>query len=362
VHAPHALSERQPPWRLDVSVVVPTYQRPDELRRCLAGLAQQSLPPAEIIVVRRANDTATAGVLTEFSHQAVEVIVTEPGVLAAMSAGADRASGDVIGFIDDDAVARREWLQRLVRHFADTQVGAVCGRDVIPGEPPPVAGGLEVGRISPWGKRVGNHHRGTGAARDVMVLKAVGMAIRRDALALPSGLRGTGAQAHFEVGMSLSALRRGWRLVYDPTALVDHHVAPRFDADRRRRPRPVAVRNAAYNLVLCLLTESPELFWRRAFYGLVVGDRDAPGLARAAVALVRGERRVLHRLGPSVAGQVAALREVRKRASIENLHTRASRDGPRPRVALLAHDIPDQRGMERDCLELLDRAADESSS
>jgi hypothetical protein len=48
----------------------------------------------------------------------------------------------------------------------------------------------DVGRVGRWGKLVGNHHLGTGSARSVMVLKAVNMAFRREALAVPEQLRG----------------------------------------------------------------------------------------------------------------------------------------------------------------------------
>src|SRR5262249_55890232 len=198
---------------------------------------------------------------------------------------------------------------------------------------------------------VGNHHLGSGAPRDVMVLKAVGVAFRRAALALPRDLHGEGAQVHFEVGMSLSARRRGWRLVYDPGALVDHEVAPRFDADRRKRPRPVAVRDAAHNLVHCLLAEMPELFWRRALYGLAVGDRDIPGVARMLVAALRGESSVLRRFAPSIEGQVTALRRARRGRPGERRSSAIKGSPPRPRVALLAHDIHDDGGMERACLD-----------
>src|SRR5439155_4056745 len=112
--------------------------------------------------------------------------------------------------------------------------------------------------------------------RDVMVLKGANMAFRREAVALPQGLRGRGAQVHFELAMSLWAIAQGWRLVYDPAAVVDHFIGPRFGADRRGRPERNAVRDATYNYVAALLSQRPELLWRRAAYGLLVGDRAAP--------------------------------------------------------------------------------------
>src|SRR4051812_45892156 len=95
------------------SVIVPTYRRPDDLRRCLAGLVRQRLPPAETVVVRRAGDRATEALVSELLEEAVvDVVVSEPGVLAAMTAGAAAARGDIVAFIDDDAVPRPDWLER----------------------------------------------------------------------------------------------------------------------------------------------------------------------------------------------------------------------------------------------------------
>jgi glycosyltransferase involved in cell wall biosynthesis/GT2 family glycosyltransferase len=349
---------------LDAAVVIASYRRPEALRRCLGGVARQSVAPAQTIVVRREGDEATRAVLSEPDQAAVtHVVVREPGVLAAMRAGRDAARTEIVAFVDDDAVPRPDWLERLLGHLRDPRVGGVGGRDVIVGAASPEAPALDVGRVTAWGRLVGNHHRGAGEARPVMVLKAAGMAFRRCAMTLPDGLRGAGAQAHFEVGMSLAARRRGWGLIYDPAAIVDHHVAPRFDADRRGRPAPGAVSDAAYNLVHCLLKEAPELVWRRAAYGLLVGDRKIPGVLRAAAALVRREPDVLSDLRPSLAGQLDALRVAGRRRRGRPVATAgsiaASPRPSRPRVALLAHDIHAEGGMERACLELIQRTSSE---
>jgi GT2 family glycosyltransferase len=293
-----------------VSVVVPTYRRPAQLRRCLQGLRLQSRSPEEIVVIRRRDDHDALAVLSGRTGLRA-VTVDQPGVLAAMAAGVREATGSIIVFTDDDAVPRRDWLDRLLGHFADPTVGAVGGRDIVhaAGE----ANHLltrDVGRISAWGKMIGNHHLGTGPPREAMVLKGVNMAFRKEAVELPANLRGLGAQAHFEVASSLWARRHGWRLIYDPSAVVDHYPGPRFDADRRERPGGDAVRDGAYNLVFCLLTAEPHLYWRRALFGLVVGDRSVPGLARAAAGALRGEHDVVSRLLPSLLGQVQALVDI----------------------------------------------------
>jgi GT2 family glycosyltransferase len=301
-----------------ISVVVPTYRRPDLLVACLEGLRWQERRADEIVVVHRQEDEPTARCLAEIPGLTV-VTVTDPGVLAAMIAGVAASTGDVIAFIDDDAVARPDWLAGLIRHLDDDSVGGVGGRDLVHDGNGPATpeSDVEVGRITRWGKLIGNHHIGTGPPRDVTVLKAVNMAFRRTALALPRTLRGSGAQVHFEVAVGLWARNSGWRLVYDPSVMVDHYPGPRYDADRRNRPDPVAVRDAAYNLVLCMTSLDPTLRRRRALYGLMVGDAMTPGLLRAGVALVRGDRRVWHRLIPSIAGQLAALRDRARGAHVQ---------------------------------------------
>ena len=306
-----------------VAVVVPTYLRPDLLRGCLAGLARQERPADEVIVVRREDDLASAQVVAEAPLAVREVLVHEPGVLAALHAGARSATSDVIAFTDDDAVPQPAWLATLLAHYADPAVGGVGGRDHMhPTTDDPEHPATDVGRIGPWGKAYGFHHVGVGAPVQVDVLKGVNMSFRAGALALPARLRGKGAQVHNELATALWARAQGWRLVYDPAAQVDHYMGPRFDDDRRHRPDPVAVRDEAANLVQVLLTFRPELFWRRAAFGLLVGDRATPGLLRGAVALARRQPATLRRLGPSLAGQLEALRAARAGARLEMVPVR----------------------------------------
>ena len=338
-----------------VSVVVPTYRRSAYLKRCLKALGDQSARPREVVVVRRGDDLETEAALSEVRAEYLhDIVAREPGVIAALAAGIRAASGDIVAFVDDDAVPQHNWLERLESHFDDAEVGGVGGRDIVQDEAhsrPPLT--TDVGRIGRWGKMRGNHHLGTGPPRDVMVLKGANMAFRRAAIALPEGLKGEGAQVHFEVAMCLWALERGWRLVYDPSAVVDHFVGPRFGSDRRGRPEREAVRDAAYNYVATLLELRPDLIWRRAAYGLLIGDRGAPGLVRALAAVLQREGDIVRRFAPSISGQAQALLRSARRQAILMVPAVGADRGRRSRVALVAHDVHDHGGMEKALAELI---------
>jgi GT2 family glycosyltransferase len=291
-----------------ISVVVPSWRRPADLRRCLAGLSMQARAADEVVVVRRDVDLPTAEVIAGAPLDVVEVVVDRPGVIAALVAGASAATGDLLAFTDDDAVPCADWVARLLTHFADATVGAVGGRDRIQHGPAATAPPTDdVGRLSTWGRLIGNHHRGAGPPRDVSVLKGVNMAFRRAALALPLDVRGGGAQVHFEVAACLWARAHGWRLLYDPALVVDHFAGARFEGDRREHESREAARARAHNLVAGILVGRPDLLWRRAIYGLLIGQREVPGLVRAAAAIPRREWEVVDRLPPSVRGQLSAL-------------------------------------------------------
>jgi glycosyltransferase involved in cell wall biosynthesis len=290
---------------LRVSVVVPSYRRPESLARCLDGLARQDRAPDEVLVVARSDDDATHAVVhATRSHLIRSVDVTTPGALAAMRAGAGAATGDVIAFTDDDAVPRRDWVQRLEDLVAEPAVGAVGGRDVIPGETHRET--ADVGRITSWGRLVGNQHLAIGLARPVDVLKGVNIALRRAALALPCDVRGRGTQMHWEIAVCAWARARGWEVVFDPAVIVDHVPAPRPSGDKRAGGA-ADVRDASFNLVFAIATFYPALTWRRAVYGVLVGDRMTPGVLRAVVGAVRGEREVSRVAPAAVRGQAEAL-------------------------------------------------------
>lgn len=301
---------------LSCSVIVPTYARADQLPHCLQALRAQERPAEQVLVVCRPDDLQSRQVLTGFP-ECQEVLVNKPGLVAALRAGYQAATSEVIVTTDDDARGRPDWLARLLGHYADPAVGAVGGRDVVHH-----AWGVEqvtdkpVGRVRWYGRMDGRHHLGRGPARDVHFLKGVNSSWRRELLAFPHGLRGAGGEVAGDLASSLAVHVAGRRVIYDPAAVVDHYPGRRLDADRRvaqqERREVSAVQDSVYNETFVLASLLPALRWRRALYALLVGDRATVGFGRAAVARLRGEQELRGMRGPTAAAVREALRDARR--------------------------------------------------
>jgi cellulose synthase/poly-beta-1,6-N-acetylglucosamine synthase-like glycosyltransferase len=297
----------------EVTVVVPTYRRPDLLVKCLAGLQAQNCNPSTVIVVKREGDELTERCLSgTLPLNPFVVSVEQSGQMAAMAGGLAASRTPLVAFTDDDAVPRPDWIERLIEPFSNEEIGAVGGRDVVMADDLdntkyPASQEL-VGVVTPWGRLIGNHHIGVGPARYVDVLKGVNCMYRRIAIAIPSNLRGSGAQVHNEVAIGLRAKSNGWKLLYDSEIIVDHYPGERFDVDSRSGPAKVATYDAAYNLTLSIGSEGFTPALRRVVYGLLVGDRALPGLGRTMVGLLAGKERhfFIERLGPSLRGNAFA--------------------------------------------------------
>jgi glycosyltransferase involved in cell wall biosynthesis len=286
-----------------VSLVIPSYGRTDDLVAALDSALKQDHPFNEIIVVARSNDLETIAIAR--SRTVKVAIVDEAGVLAAMVAGSNLASSEVVAFTDDDARLPVDHASRLRAHFDSPAISGVGGRDVLYDGDVQRATALThtVGRVRWYGRVVGNHHRGEGPVRSVFMLKGVNAAYRRSTLAFPVGLRGQGAEPHFEVALGTWIARHHGTLLYDPSLQVSHHPAIRIGDDQRTAPSNAAILDSAYNLARSL---PRRYLTRRLIYVLLLGDTNCPGLGRSLVALVRGEQSVLARRRSSWRGTVMA--------------------------------------------------------
>lgn len=115
-----------------VSIVVATFDRPDDLRNCLQFLSNQDYPgELEIVVVdNHPTSHLTPPVVAEFP-KVVLVNESRQGLAYARNAGIVASQGDLIVATDDDVTVPPDWLTNLVAPFARPDVMVVTG-NVLP--------------------------------------------------------------------------------------------------------------------------------------------------------------------------------------------------------------------------------------
>jgi len=124
-----AMSEER---RVFFSVVVPTFQRPEGLARCLEALATQELPRDrfEVVVVDDGSPNPPREIVARFAS-ALNVRLIEQanaGPAAARNAGAAAARGELLAFTDDDCRPDPHWLRALDEMVARHPGCAIGGR------------------------------------------------------------------------------------------------------------------------------------------------------------------------------------------------------------------------------------------
>lgn len=215
---------------ISISVVVCTHSelRWNDLRAALDSISRQTFPALETIVVVDHNLSLNRRLSEVLSGIRTVENGGSPGLSSARNAGVAVARGDVVAFIDDDATAAPDWLERIAAHFADPEVIAVGGSamprwpDSRPRWFPPEFDWV-----------VGCSYRGLPArATPVRNLIGCNMSFRSGALAASGGFQewlgrvGGNAAGAEETALCIKMHRDNpdVRIIYDPEIVVHHRV------------------------------------------------------------------------------------------------------------------------------------------
>ena len=230
-------------WPPSVSVIVCAYteRRWDDLAAAVASAAAQTVAPLEIIVVSDHNAALLERARRELRSAAVIANEQSRGLSGARNSGVAAARGEVIAFVDDDAVAAPDWLERLLAPYRDPRVIGVGGsvEPVWPSRRPPFM-------PDEFDWVVGCTYRGMpSAGGPVRNLIGANMSVRRAVFDAAGpfrtdvgrvGARPVGCE---ETELCIRARRRlpDSELIYEPRARVRHRVTPERAAWRYFRAR-----------------------------------------------------------------------------------------------------------------------------
>ncbi len=200
------------PGLSEVSVVIPVRNRPEALRRLVAGLD----PALEVIIVDDGSDLPLPDAALRNEQP--------KGPAAARNAGIGNATRPFIALVDSDVIPPAGWLERLLPHFVDSQVGAVAPRIV-------AARGTAAGRID-WTLARFDAARspldlGSQPARvvpgsRVSYVPAAALVLRRAALGDNPQVFDEELRYGEDVDLVWRLIAAGWTIRYEPAAAVGH--------------------------------------------------------------------------------------------------------------------------------------------
>jgi GT2 family glycosyltransferase len=241
-----------------VSVIVVSRGRSADLRLCLLGVSQLDYPEFEVVLVTDPDGVASARDLDFFEHLKV-IPFNEPNISAARNLGIAAAAGEIVAFIDDDAVPEPTWLRYLCGGFAQADVsctgGFVIGRngisfqwraryvDYLAQAEPIEVDAAQITRLTPTQSKA-------------IKTEGTNMALRRDVIAQMGGFDPAFRFFLDETDVNMRLARAGHQTALAPMAQVHHGHKASAQRSAARMPRDLFEIGAS--LAVYLRKHAPE--------------------------------------------------------------------------------------------------------
>jgi GT2 family glycosyltransferase len=234
-----------------ISVIIATRGREDFLRDCLFSLSNVNYPKGKLEVIIINDDKPLSRLVLQkfiqaFSELSIIEVSKRVGPACARNIGIKNSIGEILVFIDDDVVVHPMLLKNIIKPYSDEKVGGVGGR-------------ITSRSFHELNKKVPTGYMGiTGhiyfnfrsAYRQYVTwIRGCNMSFRRDVIykiGLFDELLGIFSYSE-DIDLSLRVGKLGYRIVYEPTAVVIHREA--FKGGLRPSSQVLAyyaVRNAVY--------------------------------------------------------------------------------------------------------------------
>ncbi len=216
---------------LTISTIVCAYsfERWHDLCELVSSLKRQTLKPDEVIIVIDHNEALLAKAGQTFTNYKVIENSSQKGLSGARNSGVAAAIGEIVVFIDDDALAKEDWLERIMEPFSKKEVVASGGAAIplwetskprwFPEEFYWVVGCSYQGMPENL-EEVRNVFGGNMAFRKTLLEQVGGFNTNLGRIdKIPVGGEET------ELCMRVKALKPDGLIMYEPRAVIDHRVS-----------------------------------------------------------------------------------------------------------------------------------------
>ncbi len=229
-----------------VTVIICTYDRPDNLKRCLESVRGQDYPAFDVLVVARPSadgDAAPEKIAAGFGARLVRQ--EGAGIANARNQGLRAATADYIAFIDDDCTAAPDWLRKLMETLRRTGASGASGTALTGGTD---AVEFANGTVDVYGRgrcrnpAPGGHDRPGGRVFNNIV--CMNVAFRRPDVLAVGGFDEYFNHFYEETDLGVRMIQAGHRIVHEPGAVVRHW--PTAQPGRQSRSLYNISRNTTY--------------------------------------------------------------------------------------------------------------------
>ncbi|KXK08369.1 MAG: glycosyltransferase [Candidatus Dojkabacteria bacterium] len=223
---------------MKISVVINTLNRPEQVSLCLESLRLQTYKDFEVIVVDQSRNRRTKEVCKPYNLKYYR-IKKRNNLSISRNFGINMAAGEIVAFIDDDAQAKEDWIERISNHFLqDDKPGFIAGRviDVSDSENPVTQ--FQNGIVSAFGysedirptdeKRYQRGHAG-------WYVRPMGanMVFQKKSLEKIGGFDEFYEYIHDETDVAVRVIKSGDYGLYDDSLIVYHN--PALGRNRKRK-------------------------------------------------------------------------------------------------------------------------------
>lgn len=247
--------------QIQVSVIIPTYNRAGDLERCLIALSKQTYRNFEIIIVDNGCTDNTLSILQNYPVKVVRDLTRN--VTHLFNVGWQKSKSDIVAFTNDDAEPAKEWLQNIISTFGKyDHAAAIGGPTILPenllhnqemlrlhsksqeslffkipawiyenfileGKYNDIGVLCESGAYSVGGSLLESTKLNSPISVDL--LSITNAAIKRYILEEVNGLDENFRFTHGDGDLFIRIKNAGYRLIFDPKVIVLHHVNPAGD-------------------------------------------------------------------------------------------------------------------------------------
>jgi cellulose synthase/poly-beta-1,6-N-acetylglucosamine synthase-like glycosyltransferase len=235
------------------SVMVSTRNRSEKLRLFLDAMKANALSevaPIEVLVIDNNSSDATKQVVERYTSLGKPVfrylLQTEPGKSRALNAALREARGEIIAFTDDDCIPSPGWIKNILNEFESDAQLSVLG-----------------GRVELYDKEdvhqavvLSNHRTLVTDICDICtrpIIIGANMAFRKSVLKAIQGFDpllgpGTACRAAEDIDLIYRSVKKKYKVVYSPTAIVLHNHGRRSEADENQTSSDYAIGRGAFYL------------------------------------------------------------------------------------------------------------------